>query len=418
MQKTLFLLFSCCSFHLYGQAFLTLEGQVVDPSDAPVAYAHVALFDDPASDGNVVTNEEGFFLLHLAPALSDKRIAVTAIGYQTLIVSVRDLTNHGPVRLVLQDTTYQLTGIEVSARTPAEILREAIDRIDANYPAAPFTSEAFFRTAYSEDGTYVKLLEASLQFHDRHFVDQKPVKAELRQIRKSNDYSEKVGYENNNWLYNLLESGLVVRERTNILDARSAADYNCSLETTTFFDERKLYVIQASLQQPAFDVEYELYIDAATLAFVRIDYKLDFREPLFGGDYDNLENAEYYIASQRGSEQYERFGDRYYPKTAWRESFAHVRHKATGEELVTLGILQELLVHQTEFQAPRKIQNPLPRRGDLYYVSLPYHQSFWDRYNRPVDTERQQRIRTDLEREEALEVQFRKNGEKESEQKR
>jgi len=68
MKITLFTLFLCMGLGLYSQASFTIEGQVVDPHNAPIAYAHITLFDDPTSDNNVVTNEEGFFALHITPS--------------------------------------------------------------------------------------------------------------------------------------------------------------------------------------------------------------------------------------------------------------------------------------------------------------------------------------------------------------
>lgn len=395
---------------LSAQNKVELTGAVLDEQGNPIPYAHLGLKNGYT---NIISNQEGNFALKIDAPLPDDTLIVTAIGFKDALFPLNALNAISHNTLVLSDTSYLLSTVSITSKTPEELLKEVLERRKETLISIPFTTEGFFRTSYAEDNKYVKMLEATVKIYNPDFQSNKKIKAALTHIRKSNDYSTKIGYENNNWLYKLFEL-LQIHSDQNVMNPANFHGYEFKLKDVTIGNNSTIYIIEASISDYSGQVIFHFYIDYDNMAFARIDYTIQPHKPLFGGDYDNIPNSNYFLLSAAGSELYQPNNGKYFLKNVWTKNTFEIREEGTNKKITSVGLLQELLIHDINLENPKKPKYSLPQRGDIYYVFRPYDPSFWANYNRPVYTKIHEKIKADLEFETPLVEQYLANGAKDS----
>jgi len=142
-----------------------VRGIVVDASgNTPVSYTNIGLegtYYGTASDA------EGNFELKIPEELADRQIFFSAVGYKNKMFPVSDLFEKDFNMIKLEQQSYTIEGVEVSARSKvlARILRTASENISRNFTQGPFNMDctySFEKTAGDEKYN----LKASVNIYD------------------------------------------------------------------------------------------------------------------------------------------------------------------------------------------------------------------------------------------------------------
>lgn len=122
----LFFLFLCCFQFIKGQD-LILSGHILDKEHKALPMANVVLLEtDSTFVAGTTTNDQGQFSLNV----DDKGkfiLRVQSIGYETLFKNLDLSQSENTGDLVLKEVSYQLSGVQVTAKAP--VVRREADRI-------------------------------------------------------------------------------------------------------------------------------------------------------------------------------------------------------------------------------------------------------------------------------------------------
>lgn len=134
------------------QSFFKIKAGVKDAETGkPIAFATIKT---TAGGVHTVANEDGIFSLNV-PASKDLNLSISHVGYQTQNISLSQLQQHAEVRLKVKPN--QLQGVTITAKRtdPAQILKEAVERIPQNYIQTDFNANCYVRTQSTNVDTLI-----------------------------------------------------------------------------------------------------------------------------------------------------------------------------------------------------------------------------------------------------------------------
>ncbi len=137
---------------LQHQSLLKIKASIKDAETGkPIAFATI---QTTAGGVHTVANEDGIFSLNV-PASKDLNLSISHVGYQTQNISLSQLQQHAEVRLKVKPN--QLQGVTITAKKtdPAQILKEAIERIPQNYIQTDFNANCYVRTQSTNVDTLI-----------------------------------------------------------------------------------------------------------------------------------------------------------------------------------------------------------------------------------------------------------------------
>lgn len=115
MKRTIAMIITTC-FALLAANAQSIKGTITDKGHKPIAYANVVLISatDSTYIAGTVSKENGTYNLNCQ---DDNRsiLRISALGYET---QFRTLSGHGQYDIALNETTYELKGVEVKALRP------------------------------------------------------------------------------------------------------------------------------------------------------------------------------------------------------------------------------------------------------------------------------------------------------------
>ncbi|HEX8326612.1 MAG TPA: erythromycin esterase family protein [Hymenobacter sp.] len=261
-----------------------LRGQVRDAkSGAALSFASVGI---RGTATGTVTNLAGDFVLFVPTAHARDTVQISCLGYAS--VRLAQATAQPPLRIQLVPQAHLLG--EVVVRAPpsaATILRNARERIVANYPQQAHSVRLYSRAQYWRDDSLRVQTEAALDGYDRegyrrgsweHGSKQRFL--QLRQQRKTGDvtrpeYREPPAF----WLLWADDPVLTTR---NPLEAGALPKYTLALKGVTQYENRAVYEVAFVCNRPsAFTTPYgypapeayegSIFVDAENFAVVKYE---------------------------------------------------------------------------------------------------------------------------------------------------
>ena len=270
---TLLCLLACCL--AFGQADTlryVVRGSVVDSGNGkPLAYVAVSL---PGTNYATVTNLDGTF--SIKSDTQPQFVSFSLLGYKVATVPAdrdRDM------RVALTRGAFTLDPARILNGDPLEILKDAIFKIEDNYPSEAELFDCFYRETAQKRQRFIYVSEAVTKMYKTSFkagigVDRiSVVKSRLlTSPRKSDTLAVKVmGGPTQAVELDLVKHKLLV------LNLEELRNYRFEMQDQVMIDDRLQIVIGVS---PARNLDYALhngriYIDQETLAFTRIELSLD-----------------------------------------------------------------------------------------------------------------------------------------------
>ena len=401
--------FILASFSSLAQdRYTTISARVIDRETAePLAFASVGL--ENTSLGTI-TNAEGEFDFHIPVTQVNSRLTIRMLGYVTYVAPVREVPRG---QMVLIEMARSVTVLDevviVDSLTGGDILRIALSRINANYPANPYSMEGFYRDVKKVDDEYISVLEAALKIYDKDYSEPRNQlklreRVGLIEVRKSLNYE--FAYNRYFDKYNLLEE-LLLENNIKYRTFTAEPVFYQRLERDTLVQTNEQAFYRLTLRG---DMDYflEVIIDVETYGIHKLVYHY--------GDYKNSlqsisrsgQRTEQMVRQEKVIE-FAPYRDKLFLKyLSVRSTFNWLNR--SGQKQATTELQQELLINKVVVDNPQWVRSSEKMRGyGLQYQDEPYNEEFWDNYNVIKDTPLDVEIVRDLEKYGDLEVQFREN---------
>ena len=176
-----FSLFLTCSFCLFGQKKINVEGFIKDNSGYAVPYAAVSI---PSKYIGTSTTEDGSFYLNATN--SEDFLVVSSIGFLTHKIKVGDFLNLSDKTIKLKEDVVSLD--EVMLLAPKAYVTNAIKSLKKNALSTRHQLSMLYRRFSTEAGKARFLVEQYIKVLDRGAASPRFISIEVTQGRKSADY--------------------------------------------------------------------------------------------------------------------------------------------------------------------------------------------------------------------------------------
>ena len=256
------IIFSLYSTVIFSQeSRYSLDGKIVDASNNnPVEFANIGIegtFLGTASD------IDGVFKLSIDKKYSDFDVVISAVGYQSKKLKVKELAEEGVQTINLTPANYGLSQVDIKAQSMVlyGILKSAGNLVSHNYITEPFKYSTFY---LSEDVTNSNKTEAVVSVVDAKGYGDRTYTAAF--VNRSY-YIDEI---RRNYVYKPIEEGLssldflllfdIARVRGNILDSTGLYDFVLKLEDVSSFNGDSVWAISYKNDNPSFSTTGNRYV--------------------------------------------------------------------------------------------------------------------------------------------------------------
>lgn len=328
-----------------------LYGTVNDASNGqPVPFATVTL---KKSLIGTTTNESGQFELHLPDTLQEDELLVTFLGYAFKTYPLESVRS--PLLVSLVPSSIDLKEVLIRPLPPTYYIKLAMQSKAANYPSAPFESNAYYREIIQENGNFLRSHEGVFKTYYPNFQDTLKNQHQLLLFRKANDLQElafmkkerlkdeakdkkreekslkkgkplKKDSKNNDkdslkigeifgGPENLLKMSDIFKDPENFLDSNEFKNYTYSFAKSSSYHDVALMVIQYQSKGKVDHVREEgfIYLDIASNAIVKIESKGSYSIPTLARPVLFLMGLGVKNPTFKSSISFQKVNDRWYP---------------------------------------------------------------------------------------------------------
>ena len=266
----------CGLYTMAQDAVWTFSGKVVD------AKTRKALSYVSVTDRNIgtVTNAEGEFTLKLKA--EPTAVTFSCLGYRTQRLTAAECKALEAEKKAVQMQASSVVLSEIVVKgidKPRQLVEEAIDKIDVNYPQAPNLLRGFYRETTQKRSRFISVAEGVVDVYKSPYY-----KSDWRDGVAIFKGRRLLSQRKSDTLAVKLQGGPVlpvhldvVKNREILLNIEELNNYHFAYKGMKQTGDQMAYVIEIS---PAVVLEYplyngRLYIDRETLAFTKIELELD-----------------------------------------------------------------------------------------------------------------------------------------------
>lgn len=399
---------------LLGQAILAqdvvLRGKVFDAQHHKmIPFTTLGI----AGKTGTVSNENGDFELHISESMQKDSLIVSSIGYFNQTIAIMDIQKPESFNVYLEPRAYFLNEIAIlKARLSAEeIVKKAMNNVEQNYLVQAFSADGFYREYFKENEQYAAFAEAAVSIYDPNGygrvqgANTKPKESVLLNEMRVSDICNKGDYV----LYidiNYVLRGNVLRNADYWERYFKRGKYHTEylqVDSITSADRDTIYCIGYKLRSNKYgSYEGKLFIRTKDYAVLRVE--LTAINSLRG----RTENGSPY--KSKSVMTYREHNGKFYL------NYVNASHEVVYKEkkqAYNLVFYSELVINDVQTD---NIQAPLPRSAmnekSIFYQPRyrSYDPDFWNDYNLFEDSEANDSVIADLERQRSLELQYRANG--------
>ena len=370
-----------------GENFI-LTGKVVDASNNnPVEFANLGV---EGTFLGTATDADGNFQLDIDKSYSDYDLVISAVGYQSKKIKLKDLAAGKSHIISLTPAIYKLSEVDIEAQSKIlyGIIRSAGNLIFQNYIQGPVELNSFYMSENKADGNKTEAVISLVDntgYGERSYFDAFTNRSYVvNEIRRN---FEILPVEKGATDLDYLLIFDIVRVRGNILDSTALYDFSLNLKETPEYNGDSVWVISYKNSNPSFATtgnnyvkSYSgvIYISKTTSAVLRNELNIE-TEGYFPYGYTAFYDDE--ISSDSVS-------------TAKFEVVTTYGRNADGKYLLNSIDLEKTLmgndgnksVSEESIKVIKAKQNgvsPLNRRQ--YFSDRPLDKKFWDSFTIPAD---------------------------------
>lgn len=388
---------TCSPGRAVAQATIAISGIVRDAdTKSPLGFASIQILK--RHEGNV-SNDDGFFQLEVKEEYTADTLMVSMMGYDPYKAPVGKVMRSNVV-IELRARPIQLNEVVISGTklNAKEIITQAFQRIETNFPVTPYHYVAFYRETHQQNKRYVMLVEAALDISDtgykvirnkRHVMKER---VHLKNVRASKNYRDTIFQNTGVERYNLVISALKCNEvkyRDRHFENR-LRDKTVTLDSILYMNDRLVYVVSFLSyisRFPNFERKNIAYIDAETYAI----YKYGWEEYAKEGKYSEprwrlKKESSFFVARKRISTiyEYEFFEGKMFLKYFDEKCYDDILDANGSVQFESLGHTTLIVngIHTDHINPDKKARMKHDR--SLYAQTTPYDDRFWNDYKQTI----------------------------------
>jgi hypothetical protein len=276
-----FFLMISMGFAQTSENFYTITGVVRDAQTRkPVAFATV--FVQGAQVGTV-TNLDGAFTLKVDKAVKAELFTISHIGYKTSTFRIENFLEQIRHNLFIESSSVTLSEVVIRPDNARELVEQAINKIEVNYPNSPGRLKGFYRETIKQRRDYVAISEAIVDVDQSAYgYRSTPDRVRIIQGRKSGDVRKM------DTLIVKLQGGphvsmlLDIVKNPNILLSKEWIDsYEYELTDVVMIENAVNYVVDFKPKYVyPFPLYYgRLYISVENLGITMAEFSVDLTDP-------------------------------------------------------------------------------------------------------------------------------------------
>ena len=256
--------------------FIVLSGKIIDlENNEPIPYASVSLWNQSIG---TISNLDGEFDLKIPVEKYNDTLLFSCVAYQKYLLPIHDF-EFEKNNIFLRPVSIRIKEIKVKAVAAADVVREMLANIRANYPEEPYLMTSFYRETLQQDGKYVNVSEAVMEILKTSYTSETR-NDRTRFIRgrknKQSPLFKWVDFKMQGGPYyiTLLD---VVKTQDTFLDLQFLNLYKYEIEDIILYGERPTYVIafRPAVKSDQSVYQGKLYIDRETFALVQATFGYD-----------------------------------------------------------------------------------------------------------------------------------------------
>ena len=365
--------------------YFTMEGTIKDRiTGEAVPYATISL---SGLNLGTVSNLDGNFKFILPDTLKGSNIKISHLGYVTRELSA-ELLNARRVTLLLDQKLIPLQEVVIRVVDPVRTIREAMQKRETNYSNAPVNHTSFYREGveYKENLSHTEAVFKVYKTGYQNSISSEQVK--LLKMRKFTnlDANDTLVAKIKSSVYSSLLLD-VIKNPPDFLSPETFGLYNYSHTDITVIDDRRVLVISFSQKEHITEPLYEgeIFIDAATMAIVRANFRIN---PAYVNKTSEIfvlkrgKNVEIVPKSIEYMVSFKPFNDTYYVQHIRGDLNFRVRRAKrlfSSEMHAWFEMVNCETITENVTPIPRNER--LPVRDILFEASYVYDEDFWGNFN-------------------------------------
>jgi hypothetical protein len=153
---------------VFGQGY-SLRGTILDDESKPIPYSSVLIKDDSTKILlGTISDLAGNFKLQLPACYDNDTLKISSVGFETLLITVRQIRKSGMSEFRLRTSTTTLPTIVFRGLTARQLIEACVKEIPVNYRNVSFHNSAYYWRATREDSVYKAMEEGTLTVDEDH----------------------------------------------------------------------------------------------------------------------------------------------------------------------------------------------------------------------------------------------------------
>ncbi len=252
-----------------------IKGEVIDAkSKKSLVFATLNLLE---SNISTITNSEGKFVLKIPTSISEGKVRISFLGYESKEVPLTELAKDFNV-ITLTESTTELDEVSVtSVKDASNLVREVFKNKADNYLKDPTVMTAFYRESIKRRNKNVSLSEAVVNIFKQPYDKGGRDDIKIYKARKSTNYKllDTVAFKLQGGPFNSLF--LDIMKYPEYIFSDFIDYYNFNFNRSTEINGKPIYVISFAQKDAINDPLYkgELYIEPINKVLVSAVYSLN-----------------------------------------------------------------------------------------------------------------------------------------------
>lgn len=379
MRKIYSILIVLTALSASAQDYFTFHGKVLGQSDSLPIY-NCNIYIDGEGIGTT-TNDDGFFRLTFPSEYLDKNLVVSFIGYESYHIRANEAANSNFI-VYLDQQIAMLNEVTITSIDPKDVVERAIKEIPNNYPQTKSTYDIFYKEIGKVNNNYYRFQEIAASLYSEGFnqknVGRKDYPLWIHGKRSSHNYHSNSDGGN----------GLFVIYWLNwakgFLTKKALKNYFFEFEGRYRYENIETYKIKVT--RPDWDSETVIYIDVDDYAIVYME-----------SNYQNFDQTKPKVDDTWFSKEYNlevsfrEIDDLWYINRIY-----DYRHNGLRNDS-SIQITRSLYINNVRTEKLDHKHKITPET-DLFNYPIPFDPKFWKDYNAPLESEKEKKIKADLEK--------------------
>lgn len=390
-----------------NEHYFVITGKVTDKNtNEPLSFATIGI--NGTSIG-VASNELGEFIINIPRSKLMDTLIFSMLGYYRYKRPVNELSSTESIKL--EARIYKLDEVLIKAKhkdmTGDEILRRARKNRRSNMPQTDYNLSTFFRETFQLNDKYFRLLEAAAIIHGKAFPRTKK-DVFINEIRTTSGKDPEIPLSIGDQYNPFRELRGITGTIPNKKACRSC---NYEVEKYIFNEDNTAAVISSKYvsADSAYQSSFTYIIDLTDYGVLQFDFEtvLPFGTG-FPETLDSTYNSSLVYLKRRI--EYIKYNGRYY-LNQYHQHLEHAYRAISSNETYRSAHRFQLITNKIDSGVTHEYEQDekMNYRYRLESNLKGYNETFWKNYNVLKQTPLDQKIISDLEKNQPLELQFKSN---------